>query len=498
MAERGYIGRDRFCHHIRPINPRTMACSVIHKEPVMISPAFRPVHTLAADIAAGHLSPVELVGEYLERIEQLEPKLHAFTSVNAANARLAAEAADKAIRAGHAVGPLHGIPIAIKDLVEIEGEVAMGGSAAWRNRIASRTATLMRKLAAAGMINLGKTHTVEFAYGGWGTNQHLGTPWNSWDAATHLAPGGSSSGSGVAVAARMAPCAIGTDTGGSVRIPAAWNGVTGLKTTIGRISTFGVLPLSPTLDTPGPITRDIEDAALLLTVLQGADQHDRHTIGVNDVDPMPELRRGVKGLRLARLPAHERDGIDAEVLTAYDRSVDALASQGADIVDLELPSRFADLGAINGRIMSAEAYAALADLVDDNAQLLDQNVRPRVRAGAAISSRDYLRALAERERMKASVATAIQNIDALLTPTAPTPAVPIATIDQNTTPATFTRWVNFLDMCAVAVPNGFTAGGLPTSLQIVCRAYAEPLALRIGYAYQSVHDWHMRVPPMAS
>ncbi len=217
-------------------------------------------------------------------------------------------------------------------------------------------------------------------------------------------------------------------------------------------------------------------------MLQGADQHDRHTIGVNDVDPMPELRRGVKGLRLARLPAHERDGIDAEVLTAYDRSVDALASQGADIVDLELPSRFADLGAINGRIMSAEAYAALADLVDDNAQLLDQNVRPRVRAGAAISSRDYLRALAERERMKASVATAIQNIDALLTPTAPTPAVPIATIDQNTTPATFTRWVNFLDLCAVAVPNGFTAGGLPTSLQIVCRAYAEPLALRIGYA----------------
>ena len=216
---------------------------------------------------------------YSTRIERLEPKLHAFVSVNAANARLAAEAADKAIRSGHAVGPLHGIPIAIKDLVEIEGEIAMGGTAAWRNRIAPHTATLMRKLMAAGMINLGKTHTVEFAYGGWGTNQHLGTPWNPWDASTHRTPGGSSSGSGVAVAARMAPWAIGTDTGGSVRIPAAWNGITGLKTTIGRISTFGVLPLSPTLDTPGPITRDVEDAALLLTVLQGADPRDRADAG---------------------------------------------------------------------------------------------------------------------------------------------------------------------------------------------------------------------------
>ena len=146
-----------------------------------MSSAFRPVHALAAEIAARRLSPVDLVDEYLARIERLEPKLHAFVSVNAARARLAAEAADKAIRSGHAVGPLHGIPIAIKDLVEIEGEVAMGGTAAWRDRIAPHTATLMRKLMAAGMINLGKTHTVEFAYGGWGTNQHLGTPWNPWD-----------------------------------------------------------------------------------------------------------------------------------------------------------------------------------------------------------------------------------------------------------------------------------------------------------------------------
>src|SRR3954468_19996310 len=280
----------------------------------MPSPAFLPVHTLAAEIAARRLSPVDLVDAYLARIERLEPSLQAFVSVNAANARLAAEAADKAIRAGHAVGPLHGIPIAIKDLVEIEGEVAMGGTAAWRNRIAPHTATLMRKLMAAGMINLGKTHTVEFAFGGWGTNQHLGTPRNPWDTKTHRTPGGSSSGSGVAVAARMVPCALGTDTGGSVRVPAAWCGITGLKTTIGRISTYGVLPLSPTLDTPGPLTRSVEDAALLLQVMQGADLHDPRTLALRDADPMPTLRRGVKGLRLAQLPSGERAGHNPEVL----------------------------------------------------------------------------------------------------------------------------------------------------------------------------------------
>jgi len=380
--------------------------------------------------------------------------------------------------------------------VEIEGEIAMGGTAAWRSRIAPHTATLMCKLMAAGMVNLGKTHTVEFAYGGWGTNQHLGTPWNPWDTNTHRAPGGSSSGSGVAVAARMAPWAIGTDTGGSVRNPASWNGVTGLKTTIGRISTFGVLPLSPTLNTPGPITRDVEDAALLLTVLQGADPRDRRTLGLHDVDPMMNLRRGVKGLRLGRLPSDERGGIDADVLAVYDRSVESLADLSADIVHLSLPARLAELGKINAVIMSAEAYTALSHLVDDNAQQLDSDVRPRVRAGAAISSRDYLAALAERERMKVSFNAAIEGVDALLTPITVTPTIPVASIDQDTTPAMLTRWVNFLDLCAVAVPNGFTPDGLPTSLQIVCRAYAEPLALRIGYAYQTAHDWHLRVPPM--
>jgi aspartyl-tRNA(Asn)/glutamyl-tRNA(Gln) amidotransferase subunit A len=462
------------------------------------SPAFQTVAALSAAIAAGRLSPVELMDDCLTRIDRLEPRLQAFVSVDRAGARLAAEAADKAIRAGHRIGPLHGIPIAVKDLVEIEGQVAMGGTAAWRDRVARTTATLWRRLTAAGMITIGKTHTVEFAYGGWGTNQHLGTPWNPWDATTHRTPGGSSSGSGVAVGARLAPVAIGTDTGGSVRVPAAWNGITGLKTTIGRISVHGVLPLSPTLDTPGPITRSVEDAAILLELLQGFDPLDPLTRGRDASRPMPMLRRGVRGLRLARMPAAERAGVDPAVLAAFDASMDRLASLGAEIVDLALPLRFADLGATNGRIMSAEAYAMLADLVDDPASPLDAAVRPRVRAGAAISSREYLTALAERERMKQAFAAATADVDAILTPTTMTPPVAVATIDQNTTPAMFTRWVNYLDLCALAVPNGATAEGLPLSLQIVCRGYDEATALRIGWAYQDATDWHTRCPPMAA
>ncbi len=464
----------------------------------MPSPAFLPVRRLSADIAAGRLSPVDLVEDCLTRTERLEPKLQAYVSVHAAEARMAAQAADKAIRSGHRIGPLHGIPIAVKDLVEIEGKVAMGGTAAWKNRIATQTAPLYRKLVAAGMVILGKTHTVEFAYGGWGTNQKLGTPWNPWDATTHRTPGGSSSGTGVAVGARLAPWGIGTDTGGSVRIPASWNGITGLKTTIGRISVAGVLPLSPTLDTPGPIARDVEDAATLFCLLQGADPSDPRTLGHVDCDPWPTLRRGVKGLRLGRLPAPERVGIDAEVLAAYDRSVDCLAALGAEIVDIALPMRMADLGAINGRIMSAEAYAALAELVDDPNAPLDEDVRPRVQAGAIIGSRDYLTALMERERLKRVYTQATKDIDALLTPTTLTPAIPVASIDQNTTPGMATRWVNFLDLCALALPNGFSAGGLPLSLQIVCRGYDEATALRIGWAYQTATEWHENVPPMAA
>jgi aspartyl-tRNA(Asn)/glutamyl-tRNA(Gln) amidotransferase subunit A len=453
-----------------------------------------PLHALAEQVGTRRISPVEIVDACLARIERLDSKLHAFVDVFAGEARAAAEAADKAIRSGHAVGSLHGIPVALKDLVELEGRVTTGGSLVWRERRSSRTATLARKLISAGMIVIGKTHTVEFAFGGWGTNQHLGTPWNPWDLEIPRTPGGSSSGSAVAVAARMVPCAIGTDTGGSVRLPAAWCGITGLKTTIGRISTYGVLPLTPTLDTPGPMTRSAEDAALLLQVMQGSDARDPRTLSLRDIEPMLALRRGVKGLRLGRMPAAERVGVDAEVLAAYDRSLEQLAGLGADIIDLSLPRGFRDYGMSSGRLMSAEAYALLSDIVDNNALALDEAVRPRIRAGAAITAREYLQTLAEREGLKAEFNAAMAPVDAVLAPVALTPALPLDAVDQGTTPALFTRWGNFLDLCALAVPNGFTRTGLPLSLQIVCRGGDEALALRVGWAWQNATDWHEHAP----
>src|SRR5437870_5798054 len=298
-------------------------------------PALLPAHVMSAEIGAGRLSPVDIVDAALDRIAAADGKLHAFVEVYEKEARLAAEAADKAIRSGHRIGPLHGIPIALKDLIEIAGRVTTGGSQVWRERRSAYTATLAQRVIAAGLIVIGKTHTVEFAMGGWGTNQHRGTPWNPWDPAVARTPGGSSSGSGVAVAAGFAPWAIGSDTGGSVRLPASWCGLSGLKTTIGRVSTYGILPLAPTLDTPGPMARSVLDTTLLYNVMQGADLLDPRTLSAPPPnDPMAGLRRGVRGLRLARMPQAERDGCTAEMLAAYDGALDTLARQGAEVVDL--------------------------------------------------------------------------------------------------------------------------------------------------------------------
>ncbi|MGC2411521.1 MAG: amidase [Stellaceae bacterium] len=459
-------------------------------------PSYLPVHVLAAEIAARRLSPVTIVEALLARIAAHDAKLHAFIDVYADDARLAAEAADKAIRSGHAVGPLHGVPIALKDLIDLEGRVTTGGSMAWRDRRSAVTATLARRLIAQGMIVLGKTHTVEFAMGGWGTNQHLGTPWNPWDMDVPRTPGGSSSGSGVSVAAGLAPWAIGTDTGGSVRLPASWCGLSGLKTTIGRVSTFGILPLAPSLDTPGPLARSVEDAALLYSVMVGKDPLDRRTLSAPPPDdPLAGLRRGVRGLRLARMPASERQGCTAEMLAAYDAALEALAKLDAEIVDVALPCRFADATQMVGRIIGSEAYALVGDLVDNPSLPIDDAVRPRIQIGRGISARDYLAALAERDALKRRFLGALDGIDALLTPTTQTAAIPVQSVDQTTTPAYFTRFVNLLELCALSVPDGFTQTGLPLSLQIICRPYDEATALRIGWAYQAATNWHERHPP---
>jgi len=300
------------------------------------------------------------------------------------------------------------------------------------------------------------------------------------------------------VAARMAPCAIGTDTGGSVRVPASWCGITGLKTSIGRISTYGVLPLSPTLDTPGPLARSVEDCAILLLLLQGHDPLDPLTARLPLSAPMTDLRRGVKGLRLARLPDGERAEFDAEVLEAYDRSLKELAEMGAEIVDLPKGGRtLRESGDLVGKIISAECYPRLAELVDNDALPLDPAVKARVRAGASISSRQYVDVLADRERAKGEFAVRMEGVDALLTPGTMTPAIPLTDVDQTGTPAISTRWVNYLDLCALTLPNGMTKSGLPIGLQIGCRGGDEALALRIGWALENATDWHKQAPDLS-
>ena len=345
------------------------------------------------------------------------------------------------------------------------------------------------------MIVLGKTHTVEFAMGGYGTNAELGTPWNPWDLRVQRTPGGSSSGSGVAVAAGLAPAAIGTDTGGSVRLPASFCGIVGLKVTVGRISTHGVLPLSTTLDTPGPMTRSVEDAAILFRALQGPDPHDPRTRLEPPVDPMPSLRGGVAGLRLGVLPDAERGGIDAEVLLAYDRAVDEFGRLGARLEPARLPRTFADYFAGTGRIMAPEGYHAVGALAENSALPLDPNVRARILQGRGVTARDYLEALRQQGEDQRAYAAATAELDAVLTPTTRTPALPLAGLDETITPAHFTRMANYLGLCALAVPNGLTRGGLPTSLQIIGRAHGEATVLRIGWAYEQATEWHRHRPP---
>jgi aspartyl-tRNA(Asn)/glutamyl-tRNA(Gln) amidotransferase subunit A len=241
--------------------------------------------------------------------------------------------------------------------------------------------------------------------------------------------------------------------------------------------------------------RTVEDAAVLYNVIHGPDPKDPTTLRRDVDDPLPTLGAGVAGLRLARMPDSERQVVQAEVLDAYDAALETLAAAGARIVDVSLPMPFADMATVLGKIIGAEGYTLLGELVENEDLPLDDDVRPRILIGRDMSARDYLSALEERERIKEAFAKALGDVDALLTPTTATTAPRIEDIDQSGTPALFTRVVNFLDYCALALPNGVDAAGLPTSFQIVCRGYEEALALRIGRAYEQATTWHQATPP---
>jgi len=247
-------------------------------EPAMLDDlSWTPLSVLSQRLAVGATSSCEIVEACLTRTDALDGRLHAYVEVYRDDAIAGAKAADLQRKAGLARGPLHGLPIALKDLLNIEGRATTAGSKSWQGRMATETSTAVERLFAAGMIPLGKTHMVEFAFGGWGRNQPMGAPWNPWDTRVHRVAGGSSSGSAVAVAAGLAPAAIGSDTGGSIRIPAALCGLTGLKPTYGLISLAGVVPLALTLDSLGPLTHSVEDAALLTAAMAGPDARDAST-----------------------------------------------------------------------------------------------------------------------------------------------------------------------------------------------------------------------------
>jgi len=460
--------------------------------------AFAPLHVLAARLAAGDLSAAELVELYLQRIGLYDEKLHAFVDVYSDAARAAADVADRARRSAQSLGSLHGLPIALKDLLEIEGRVTTGGSLLWKDRVSPLTATVVSRLTAAGMIPLGKTHMVEFAFGSWGTNVTMGAPWNPWDMRTHRVPGGSSSGSGVAVAAALAPAAIGSDTGGSVRIPASLCGIAALKVTARRVSNHGVLMLSDTLDTVGPMTRDVEDAALLFAAIHGPDPRDPQTLGLPPVDPLAELKSGVAGLRLAVLADDELGEVDPDVAKAFAAALDVYRSLGARIDRLALPTGYTALADLTGKFISAEGYELHRAYIDRDDLPFDPDVARRMRGGKSLLAADYIKMRNERRRLSRALDRLLADFDALLLPTTPVAAIPLSAVDQSKAPMSLlTRPVNFLGLCGLALPCGFSREGLPLSLQVVGRAYDEARVLRVGWAYENATDWHKRRPSLA-
>jgi aspartyl-tRNA(Asn)/glutamyl-tRNA(Gln) amidotransferase subunit A len=467
--------------------------------------AFESIASLSARIRAGRLSPVACAEELLGRIAAFDERLHSFIRVMPERALAQARAAESALKGGLDLGPLHGIPYAAKDLFDVKGVPTTAGTRLLADNVAGEDCAVVRKLAAAGMVLLGKTYTVQLAYGAVGINHDQGTPHNPWHRVAH-APGGSSSGSAVAVAAGLVPMALGSDTGGSVRVPAALCGIVGLKTTVGRISRAGVYPLCWTLDSVGPLTRSVEDAALVYQALQGMDSRDDSTLGVSPHDALSGLRDGVNGLRIGFGETLFFDGVDAEVEKLVRRAGEVFRSLGAQLINVAVPE-VAEAWAEEKRplLIAAEACAANRELLDKHLDALDPVIGPRMIAGRGLSAPDYYALLRHYAQLRERVRWTLRDVDALLVPATMTAARPLAEIDTG-----FDTYLdynvkyhrncgvgNILNLCAVSVPCGFTSEGLPVGLMIYARPFQEDMALRVAYAYEQATDWHRRHPDLA-
>jgi aspartyl-tRNA(Asn)/glutamyl-tRNA(Gln) amidotransferase subunit A len=418
---------------------------------------FLPLTELSRRLAAGETTSTAIVQACLANIDAQDAKLHAFVEVYRDDAMRLAVAADLERQANFVRGRLHGLPIAIKDLFHVNGRQTTAGSKTWLGRKSGETARAVMRLLDAGMIPLGKTHTVEFAYGTWGTNRPMGTPWNPWDLNVHRVPGGSSSGSAVAVAAGMAPAALGTDTGGSVRIPAALGGLVGFKPTYGRIPLDGVVALAKTLDSVGPLARTVEDAALLVAAMAG-----------ESIAP-PATIETLQGIRIDAMARDQfPDFTEPDVVRAYDETIAKLRASGARVNEERFPFDFGALGSCNGRIIGIEGYAVHRDVIDDARADVDPGVRQRMLLGKNVSRADYDALLAERRTAMVKFADWMRDKDALLTPMLPITARPVAEVDETTYYlSTWSRAVNYVGACAITVPAGLSKAGLPIGMQLV-------------------------------
>jgi aspartyl-tRNA(Asn)/glutamyl-tRNA(Gln) amidotransferase subunit A len=455
--------------------------------------AFATIAELAPRLAAKEISPVEVTDAVLARIERHDPVLNAYITVTADSARHAARAAEAAIMAGNHLGPLQGIPVAHKDLYATRGVATTYGSPLFADWVPDFDAAAVERLKRAGAVMLGKTNLHELAYGSTSANAHYGVVRNPWRQDHH--PGGSSGGSAAAVAAGLAFAATGSDTGASIRQPAACCGIVGIKPTFGRVSKFGALPLSWSQDHVGPLTRSVADAALVLQVLAGHDPRDPTSVDRPVPDFNAGLARGVGGARIGVVRSFFFDDCDPEIVAAVDAAVGVLEGEGARVDELELAD--IDAAYFAGVItIGVEGAAYHAADLRERPELFSDELRASFELGSFYQATDYVQAQRLRRHLIDQVSREMAGFDAIVMPTSPVPATPIEGSPpehamlrpRNTMP------FNALGLPAISVPCGFTAAGLPIGLQIAGHAFDEAGVLRIAHAYEQATDWRRRPP----
>lgn len=448
---------------------------------------------------------MDLVEAILARIERLNPQLNCYITVLASGARAEAARAARSIAGGNWLGPLHGIPIAIKDNIWTRGVRTTAGSKILADFVPEKDAGLVARLRGVGAIIIGKTNLHEFAYGVTSNNAHYGSVRNPWD--LERIPGGSSGGSAAALAAGLCCAAIGTDTGGSIRIPAACCGVTGLKPTFGRVSCHGVVPLARSLDHAGPIARTAADAALVLQAIAGYDPRDPVSRDVPVPDFAGELRTPWRKVRLGWPRDFFFDRLDEEVRHALEAARGVFERFGARFEEVALPS-VADslLPATNIALAEAAQYHRAAGFFPARAADYSEQVRARLETGSRVTASDYLDALDVRKRVQQEFAAAFQRVAAILAPTLPVapPRIGEETVlaggepeDVRSAMLRFNRPSNLTGLPAISVPCGFTSGGLPIGLQIIGRSFDEANVLRLAAAFERRTEWHTRRPALA-